>query len=360
MLGWTIIALLLLIGTANSQQAEFETSLISVYRAISLGESKKALLFYETQAQQFEDLAKSGKSSKPYWEAASRAYREASNAAHYLGNLQKAIIYGERALALAEKLGNPRWRLPAISSLEQAFRSTRNFTKAREFTDIGLKVAQEFSPNTINRLWWDGVFFVKRAHDFRRQAEYEKAVEAYQDALTFKKDYLKRVAERGQQVEDRREHARTSIALAYRGLGDTYLSMEKPDRALEIYKTGLKASDEWALEFPQTGLYLSVGNILHSRKDFAGALDNFQKALRLAQGQQWSTLISNVARRIGDVLRDTGKGTETIVFYQQAIREIESVRSLLASEQNRQSYFGGWLGAYQGMTETLWETGAHE
>ena len=113
------------------------------------------------------------------------------------------------------------------------------------------------------------------------------------------------------------------------------------------------------MEFPQTGLYLGVG-IFFTRKDFVGALDNFEKALRLAQRQQWSALISSVARRIGDVLREIGKETEAIAFYREAVQEIESVRSLLASEQNRQSYFGGWLGAYQGMIEALWQTGAPE
>jgi tetratricopeptide (TPR) repeat protein len=137
-----ILFLFLQTGTAGSQEPQFETSLISVYRAISRGEIKKALLSYDTQAHHFEDLAKSTEHPEFYWDALARAYREASNSAHYLGNLQKAIIYGERALALAEKLGDSRLKLMALSSLQQAFQSTRNFTKAIELTVVFLVVVE--------------------------------------------------------------------------------------------------------------------------------------------------------------------------------------------------------------------------
>ena len=45
-----ILFLILQTATAGSQEPHFETSLLTVYRAISQGKIKKALLFYETQA----------------------------------------------------------------------------------------------------------------------------------------------------------------------------------------------------------------------------------------------------------------------------------------------------------------------
>jgi tetratricopeptide (TPR) repeat protein len=248
----------------------------------------------------------------------------------------------------------------AISSLEQAHRGTRNFAKAKEFTELGLQVVQGFPPNSINRLWWDGVFYAKRAQDFRHQREYERAVKDYQDALKFKEEYLERVAERLQQVEDRRAHAQISIVLTHAGLASLYLSMGKLDAALESYRRGLEGAKKWGLQFPNSGLHFGVGEILFRRKDVIGALSSFHKALDFGRKQQRPEAISHAARRIGDILRETGKETEAIAFYQQAIQEIESMRSLLASENTRQAYFGGWLGAYWGLTETLWQTGAHD
>ena len=355
-----ILFLLLQTVTAGSQEPHFDTSLISVYRTVSRGESKTALLLYEAEARRFEDLAKSGESPARHWELASHSYRGASDSARFAGNFQKAIVYGDKALALAKKVDLLRPKLMAISSLEQAYRGIRNFAKAKEFTELGLEVAQGFPPNSINRLWWDGVFYVKRAQDFRHQGEYESAVEDYQDALNFKKEYLERVSERRVQVEDRRDHAQISIVLAHAGLASLYLSMGKLDEALESYRTGLEAAEKWRLQFPNSGLHFGVGEILFRRQDMTGALSSFHKALDFGRKQQRPEAISNAARRIGDILQDAGKVHDAIAFYRQSIQEIESVRSLLLSEQNRQSYFGGWLSAYWGISEALWNTGAYD
>ena len=171
----TVLFLFLQAVTANAQQAEFDTSLIGVYRAVSQGESKKALIYYEKEATRYEVLGKSSESPEGYRRAVAQAYREASNAARHLGDLQKAIDYGARALKLAEGVDNANLRLAAISSLEQAHRNTRNFPKAAELTALGLQVAREFPDNSINRLWWDGVFLVKRAN--KRQRKYEDAID---------------------------------------------------------------------------------------------------------------------------------------------------------------------------------------
>ena len=341
--------------TAGSQEPYFETSLISVVRAVSQGEAKKALLFYEKQAGYFENLARSTESTHRWWEEAARAYREASNTAHFLGDLQKAIVYGEKALALTEKLGHRRLKLATLSSLVWAHGSGRNFAKVKELIELAFKVTKELPQNTLDWLWWHGVFHLHRGQDFKRRQEFDKAIEDFEQSIHFKNEFLKTLP-----GGDRKELARTNMLAAYSGRGDTYLSVGNYDQALDAYQRGLEAAKEWKLEFHQNRFYLGLGDILHRRKDFTGAVDNFHKALELARRQQRPDVISSAARRIGDVLRDTGKTSDAIVFYQQAVQEIESIRSLLVSENTRQAYFGGWLGAYWGLTETLWETGAHE
>ena len=362
MLVWAlaISVLILQSGTAGSQERQFETNLLTVFRAVSRGEAKKALVYYESRARYFDDLVRSSESPDGLWTEAARTYREASNAAHFLGNLQKAIDYGEKALVLVEKRRPRALKLAILSSVVWAHRSARNFTRVDELIEVALKGAKEWPQNSLNWMWWHGVFYLHRGQDFRRRHEFEKAVEDFDQVIRLKSEFLKAISSGGRQDDDRKEHARTNMLSAYAGLGDTYLSVAKYDQALDAYQRGLDAGKEWKVEFHQSRFYLGVGVILHRRKDFTGALDNFHNALSLARRQQRPDVISNAARRIGDVLRDTGKRSEAIVFYEQAIQEIESVRSLLASEQYRQSYFGGRLAAYQGMTETLWETGAHD
>ncbi|MBI2365451.1 MAG: CHAT domain-containing protein [Deltaproteobacteria bacterium] len=164
----------------------------------------------------------------------------------------------------------------------------------------------------------------------------------------------------GRQAEDLKENARTNMLFAYGRRGFAYHSMGRFDRALDSYQKALELAKEWGIGFPQSAFYLGVGMSLHSRKDFTAALDNLHKALDLARRQQRPDVLSNAARWIGDVLRETGKQAEAVASYREAVEQIESVRSLLSSQNGRQTYFGGWLEAYWGMTAALWQTGAHD
>jgi len=345
---------------AGSQEREFGVDRLSVFRAVSRGVAKKALLFYENRARQLDDVARSSDSPEPHWQEASRAYREASNSAHYLGDLEKAIAYGERALALAEKIADPRFQLRTIGSLVAAHQSARNFAKAAEYIELGFKIANKWPPNSLDWMYWHGAFYSQRGRNFTRHGEYEKAVEDLDQAIQLYNEFLTTVTGVGRQVEDLKENARTNMLFAYGRRGFAYQSMGSFDRALDSYQKALEAAKEWGIGFPQSAFYLGLGMGLHSRKDFTAALDNLHKALDLARRQQRPDVLSNAARRIGDVLRETGRGTEAITFYREAVEQIESVRSLLSSQSGRQTYFGGWLEAYWGMIEALWDRAAHD
>jgi CHAT domain-containing protein len=229
-----------------------------------------------------------------------------------------------------------------------------------EFIERGFRITREWPKNSLDWMWWHGVFYLHRGRDFRRRGEYEKAVDDFTRLIQVKTEFVEKIPEDNPRVKERKEHARTNMLLGYSALAGTYVAMREHDRALETYREALQAAEQWSIEFPRTGFYLGLGDVLRRRNDFIGALDNFHRALNIARRQQRPDMISNAARGIADVLRDTGKATEAIAFYQQAIQEIESIRSLLASEGTRQAYFGGWLGAYWGITETLWETGAQD
>jgi tetratricopeptide (TPR) repeat protein len=239
-----ILFLFVQTAPADSQEAHFETSLLSVIRAVSRGEAKKALLFYETRAVRSEELAKSGESPGENWEAASRSYREAAASANYLGNFQKAIDYGERALALAEKLENPRLKATAISTLVGAHRRARNFDKMSALIELGFQAAEAWPRNSPTWIWWQGVFHLHRGRDFSRRGEYEKAARDFEEVIGFEKEFLTRTSELHQRVADRREHARTMMLLGYGALGRTYLTMGKLDEALNTFQSGLDRATE--------------------------------------------------------------------------------------------------------------------
>ncbi len=84
------------------------------------------------------------------------------------------------------------------------------------------------------------------------------------------------------------------------------------------------------------------------------------KAFALAEKQGTSADVVSAGRRIGDVLHQMGKPGEALPYYQRTIRELESTRSLLRSEEYRQSYFEGGLDAYVSLMGALVSAGKQE
>jgi tetratricopeptide (TPR) repeat protein len=209
--------LLLHAEIAEPQGFEFETNMISTYRAISRGEATKALLHYESRAVEFENLAKSSDSPRPYLEEASRFYRQAAASANYLGHLQKAVDYAERALVLAEKLEDPRLNLTALSTLVGAHRRTRNFEKMPSLIERGFSRARKFPAGSANWLWWHGVFHLHRGRDFRQRGEYQEAARDFEEVIRLKTEFLNGVSALDRRAQERREHAR--IGIVERGVG---------------------------------------------------------------------------------------------------------------------------------------------
>ena len=348
--------LALLSVNAAAQETFYETSLVASRRATTAGEAKKALRFYEKRAAQYESFVAGGETSQAALELVSRAYREASNAAFFLGDFQKAIGHGERALAIANEVNNPRLKLAVISSLHQAYRDIRNFRKAQEIIEIGLHATKAFSLSSFHRIWWESIFYNYRGSDYRRRGKYRRALDDFQKALDLKKEYLKRIPPNtGKWGEQRTEHVRTGIVLTYTRMGRAYLLMSKWDQALEYFEQALASTEGWNSDFAKVTVYYGLGDVRFHRGELGKARENYERALQLARRQRRVDTISLVARRMGDVLRQGGDTTAAMASYREAIEQIESIRSLLSSQRNRQSYFGGGLAAYTGLIETLWD-----
>ena len=103
-----------------------------------------------------------------------------------------------------------------------------------------------------------------------------------------------------------------------------------------------------------------MGEVYFEQKNFPQALENFQKVLALGESRQMTGDIRRATSRIGDILRRTGKPGEAVPYYQKAIQQIESTRSLLESEEYRQSFFEGELRPYVGMMRALLSAGKQE
>jgi len=336
---------------------KYQITLASYRQAVVQGELKEALASYEAQAREAEKNAQGSLFPQQHWQAATEAYSWAANAAREAGQLQKAITYGEKALEMAEKSKNPGSLFRAIDTLVPIYRQVRNFDKARELLERGVAVVKGLPPNTDPRAFWEGLLYAHLGNDLVRRRQYEQAIDLLSLSVYLQQSYMATVWRNPVGLNVLRGgllSRLTSLGNAYRRAGRLKESAEQYQRAFDSIK-------EWGLKYAWEGrLYGNMGEVHFEQKNFPQALENFQKVLALGESRQMPGDVRRATGRIGDILRQTGKPAEAVPYYQKAILQIESTRSLLESEEYRQSFFEGELRPYVSMMRALLSAGKQE
>jgi hypothetical protein len=155
---FTRLALLIipLISSCAVEQSKFDVHLsarsVTAMTALSAGEIKEVIAFYEAAAREAEKNAAGSWFPQQYWVAATVAYSQASIAARFSGRLEISIAHGEKAVDCAEKIKGFVWLCPtcadqlpglrilALVSLANAYKSVRSFAKARVLMENALEI----------------------------------------------------------------------------------------------------------------------------------------------------------------------------------------------------------------------------
>jgi CHAT domain-containing protein len=370
---WTVVgSLFLLFSGCVVQQPRFDDTNASIRNAQLRGEIKQALAHYESEARQAEHDAAMSLFPQRYWGFAVNAYSQAASAARVAGQLQKAITYGEKALDIAQRTQvstlalarsnqdgfqpPPLPEINAINSLIQSYTSLRDFDKARALANQGLTLLRENPAGDKNtRLAVESTLYVTLGNDFLRRREYEEAIDYLELAV-----YLQRAhfASRSRLSRILAENSQIALTSRLVNLARAYTLAGRFDDALASYSEASKhISYGGTRVIEKQAVYLGIAETYMQQKQFSLAIENFQNALALAEKQQQSEGINSASLGLAAALRQTGKIADAIPYYQKAIQQTESTRSLLQSEEFRQFFFEGALGGYFDMIDTLWDLG---
>ena len=184
------------------------------------------------------------------------------------GNLDKALEYYEKAIAISENILGKEHPSTALSynNIGLVYHSKGDYDKALEYyekaKDIREKVLGKEHPYTASS--YNNIGGV-----YDSKGDLDKALEYYEKALAIKEKVLGK------------EHPDT--AGSYNNIGGVYDSKGDPDMALDYYE---KAKDirEKVLgkEHPDTAYsYHNIGTVYFENKDYKTALDYFTKALKI-------------------------------------------------------------------------------
>ena len=335
-----------------SGQGKYEATPAATNAAIARGEAREALAAMEAQGLEAERNAASSPSPLRNWVEAANAYREAARAAQSLGQFQKAISHGSKALEMAEKTKNPALQTGAIYQLQQSYRAVGNHAKAREWVDKGIEVAKQI-PDEGSRRFTQASFLRELGIDLLRQGKREEAIQNTSESLRLLEDHLAFLQSRAdvrlkfpeavRQTENSLVYTLYRLGLAYQRAGKIEDGIRAYERGLSVIKeTGLKTQVE-------VNLYWGLGDLYLRKKDFPAALENLQRTLEMAERLRLATLIYLASSQLGDLNLQTQRPGEAVPYYKKAIDSIESTRSLLESEEFRSSYFDDKRATYGSM-----------
>lgn len=346
---WSLLLTLIFLNGCAVQPPTLNDSQVVIAR----GDARKFLAEMEAKATE----AERGRD----WALAARSYNVAARVALSSGQLQKAVSYSSKGLKLAERIKDIHLEVESIYFLAMVHRSLRQFEKAREWTEKGIAITIKLPPGA-GKGTYEGHFYRLLGQDHLRKAEYQQAIESLTYSLQKLDSRLSFVARNEENLQSNRLHDSVHLVTGNLvALARAYERVGNVDEAIRAYQRGIHLIGHYqAKTYSEGRLYQGLGRIYLSQRDYPRALENLQRALALAESQQQLLAGSSARILIGDVLRRTGKLVEAIPFYQTAIQQTESARSLLQSQEYRQSFFEGGLAPYVSMIGVLLGSGRTE
>jgi len=257
---------------------------------------------------------------------------------------------------MAEKARDPVLQARAIYRLASIYGALRQYTQAKEWAEKGLEVAKQTGTEAL-----EGEFYRLLALEFLRIGDHQKAIEFLSYSLQIQESRLslfESARRSGQLSPEAIPLTQHLVLFSLNYLGSAYRLAGMAERAIEAYEKGIALIKRSGVKTNAEGnLYQGLGQVHFVQKDYPRALENLTKALRIAEEQREASLIYSASSRIGDLYRRTQRPSEAMVYYGKAIENIESTRSLLASEEYRQSFFEGGLDSYVSMIGVLSASG---
>ncbi|MGH9800513.1 MAG: CHAT domain-containing protein, partial [Blastocatellia bacterium] len=260
----------------------------------------------------------------PLWREAKRADGEVSaiqnigEAYDLLGEKQKALDYYAQALTLARSIGAKQVEGIISTNLATLYSSLGEKEKAREMYLQALEIHRATGNRTVEG---DTLHLLGFLH-------YE--LEDTQKAL----DYLTQALPVWRQLKDKRGEAITLTAT-----GMVYRSLDQRDKSLEFSNQGLPLHREVGNRAGEAETLINIGLIESAAGEKQKAFENFNRAAELSRAISDPALEAKAKYEIARVKLDVGELDQSRSQIEDTLNIVESLRTKVASQELRASYF---------------------
>ena len=335
--------LLILVGCAMTEEQRFPLTFPGGMEAAARRETaREALPAYQRMGA---DLARQG----DFVEAAI-AYNNAGRAALTLGRLQDALSLTQKAVEQAERARRPELLTHCLLLLGRIHLPLNAPDKAATIIARAIRTAQEAHDP---RLQASGYTLLAMA--YRQLRKPEQALAASEKAadtlfgMTQQAPTLRGFAT-GPEGQRRVQGLERQYAIALIELGWSRLALNQWDAARSPFEkalaVGQRISDPAVMAESRRGLAI----VATRRGDPQAAIPHLEEAIRLSPP---GGLVAKVQATLGRIYHRLRRFPEAEQALRQAVAGIEDLRSLLQSEELRESFFEDKIGVYEDLILTL-------
>lgn len=235
-----------------------------------------------------------------------------------IGEKQKALDNYKRALQMLQSVGDRRAEAATLNNIGFVYNSLGERERALEYFSKAVPILQALGDHRVEAITINNI-----GHVYESLGDKDNALKYFNQALPILR-----------LVGDGRVEAVTlnNIGLVYSSLHDTQKALEYFNRSLELRRAvGDRQGEAITLS--------DMGNSYASLGEFLKALDYYSQALSLSRLVEDRSLEALILRRRALVARDRKELDDGLKDVQAAVGIIESLRTKVASQELRSSYF---------------------
>ena len=322
--------------------------------AVQRGEARDALAYYEREA---EELERRGPRL-----GAAKAHANVAMIARRLGAYQKGIRAGLRALELLKQEDQTdetvSMQLPVYHNLGNTYRQARDLAEARRYFEGGLELLKAI-PERRRSPIWSANLLRGLASVENSQGDYQRALQHGGEAARALEGFLLHLSRRGRH-DKARQSAGRNLAATLELVGTLHRKLGNLGEAETSLRRALALSKELGLPGAEAKASDSLGWVALARKDYSRALEQFQKALVLANRLDRVPALITIHAGIGQMYIEQGRYEEALAALGRSVELVEDLRDQLQEAGLRSGFLEDKQGIYHGAVQSALALGKHD
>ena len=243
-----------------------------------------------------------------------------------LSQYEKARDHYEQALAVRREIKDRTGEGVTLNSLGIIYRNLSQYEKARDHLEQALAIRREIKDSR-----GEGLTLNNLGNVYRNLSQYERARDSYEQSIAIRRE-----------VKDRRGEG-----LTLSNLGTLYSDMGQYERARDYCEQALAILREIRDRHGEGQTLTNLGDVNRNLRQYERARDYYEQGLAILREIRDRHGEGETLYGLALAERDRGKLSEARALVEAALPLIESIRTDIAGEELRASYFASVQDYYE-------------